>query len=125
MNVEPILPHDNDPHFGNKNVYACGVTVDDLYADGEILIPLVNPYPLGTIIVKESFRDGQEYPWLIATAQKGENGWTWYEYKRNFENEAFVKLPIGQSVCTNCHDDAAGTDMIFQLYEPPGSVESE
>ncbi|MBR56572.1 MAG: hypothetical protein CMH54_00790 [Myxococcales bacterium] len=121
MNAEPLLPRDHDPHFGTKNVYACGVTVEDLYADGELQIPLVNPYPLGTIIVKESYRDDQDYPWLIATAQKSENGWTWYEYKRNFENEAFVRLPIAQSVCSNCHADAAGTDMIFQLYEPTGS----
>jgi hypothetical protein len=114
MNAELIPPQSSDPHLGYKNVYACNVDVATLTD------PAFSTYPEGTMIVKESTRDGQNYPWLIATAKKVDSEWQWAEYKRNFPNEDFVKILAGQGVCTGCHKDAKDTgDWLFTHYEGP------
>ncbi|NUN16620.1 MAG: hypothetical protein HUU55_23585 [Myxococcales bacterium] len=111
LNDQPIPPTDDDPHRGTKNVYACNITVSELEAG-------VFPYPDGTLIVKESTKTGQDYTWLIATARKSGSDWSWDEYKRNFGNEDFYRIPVSESVCTDCHKKAKESDYIFTTFEP-------
>lgn len=109
LNADPIPPTEDDPHRGTKNVYACNITADALDAG-------TFPYPDGTLIVKESTKPGQDYTWLIATARKADSEWSWDEYKRNFGNEDFYRLPVSESVCTDCHKKAKDTDFVFTVY---------
>jgi hypothetical protein len=112
LNAEPIPPTTDDPHLGNKNVYACDVELEKL-VDGSAI-----PYADGTMIVKESFREGEDFPWLLATAEKKSGSWEWKEYKRNFENEDFVQILAGEQVCRNCHEAVKESgDWIFTFYE--------
>jgi len=113
LNVEPIPPTPSDPHIGFKDVYACNITVDDLLALNEET-PVV--YPDGTLILKSSRREHQDYAWLLATAVKTDGAWEWTEYKRNFEDEDFLSIPVSQSVCVNCHKAAESLDYIFTKY---------
>lgn len=117
MNADPIPEKDADPHRGVKDVWACNVAQDQLPdADGNVPFP----YPDGTIIVKESTREGQDYPWLIATARKKGGTWEWEEYTRNFPDQEFLKIYAKETVCTDCHTDAAeSSDWIFTVYRRP------
>jgi hypothetical protein len=120
MNAEPIPEKDSDPHRGVKNVYACGVTEEQLVEDGEPIFP----YPEGTIIVKESTREGQGYPWLIATARKEGGVFRWDEYTRNFPDQEFLHILAGEEVCTDCHKDVEkSSDWIFTVYRGASPVE--
>jgi len=115
MNRRPFPPAgDDDPHDGFKNVYACNVPLDDLEDNKR-------PFPEGTIIIKTSTREGEDEPWLIATARKrdgeGVSSWRWDEYTRNFEDEDFRRIPVGQSTCTDCHKDVESVDSIFTFYQ--------
>jgi hypothetical protein len=115
MNRAPIPPTASDPHEGVKNVFACGVTEDQLIeADGKLLLP----YPEGTLIVKESVKPEQGYVWLIATARKQDGQWAWDEYKRNFDNEGFLRILASESVCVDCHRQVEGQDWMFTTYQP-------
>lgn len=109
MNGQPIPRYGGDPHEGIKNVYACGVPEEQLRAN-------VRPFPEGTLIVKESMREGQTFAWLIAVARKREGAWHWDEYTRNFADEDFRHILAGQSVCTGCHVRAQSVDWIFTSY---------
>jgi len=114
MNAEPIPPHSSDPHEGVKNVYACNITEQaliDLTAD-----PNPVTYPEGTLIIKESRREHQDFAWLLATARKINGAWQWKEYKRNFEDEKFLSILASEDVCTSCHKDAR-KDFIWVEYE--------
>ena len=112
LNAELIPPTASDPHLGNKNVYACDVELEAL-VDGSAI-----PCADGTMIVKESFREGEDFPWLLATAEKKSGSWEWKEYKRNFENEDFVQILAGEQVCRNCHEAVKDSgDWIFTFYE--------
>ena len=116
LNKEPVPPtHDDDPHEGIKNIYACNVTAEELFepSNGPIF-----PYPEGTLIIKESRKEDQDYQWLIATAEKKNGAWEWAEYTRNFENEEFIKILAPASVCSDCHKKAKATDYIFTVYFP-------
>jgi hypothetical protein len=115
MNAAPIAPTEDDPHAGTKNVYACNVVPEDIVSDSGAPI---YPYPEGTLIVKESRKKHQDYQWLIATARKKNGAWQWAEYTRNFANEEFIKILAPESVCTNCHKKALGTDYIYTVYIP-------
>jgi hypothetical protein len=110
MNAEPIARYDRDPHDGVKNVYACNV-------DEAVLQANTRPFPDGTVIVKESTREGDDFVWLIATARKNKGAWQWDEYTRNFADEDFRRILAGQSVCTDCHDGAEGADWIWTTYD--------
>ncbi|MCA9517132.1 MAG: cytochrome P460 family protein [Myxococcales bacterium] len=119
LNQDPIAPYDGDPHKGDKRVYVCDVALEDLVdPSGAQRLP----YPVGAVVVKESTKDFQGYPWLIAVARKGEGGWSWAEYTRNFESEPFYKILASESVCTGCHEKARTADWIFTRYDgpPPG-----
>jgi hypothetical protein len=111
MNVEPIPRTNADPHNGVKNVYACNVDVAALEANQR-------PFPDGTLIVKESRREGEDLVWLIATARKQAGSWQWDEYTRNFADEAFRHILAGESVCTDCHARVRSADWIFTPYTP-------
>jgi len=113
MNCEPISVKNDDPHEGVKDVFACNVSEEALLETLEGA-----PYPDGTIIVKESTRTDSDYPWLIATARKRGDSWKWDEYTRNFENEDFLRIVSGESVCTDCHDKARSRDWIFTEFVP-------
>ncbi len=108
MNKQPILPYEGDPHKGFKNVYACNVPLEFLQAR-------TRPFPDGTVIVKESRREGESFTWLVATARKQQGRWRWDEYTRNFDNEDHRRLALPQSKCTDCH--AAAADYIFTRFE--------
>ncbi|MBT9555582.1 MAG: cytochrome P460 family protein [Myxococcales bacterium] len=113
LNAERIpLTHD-DPHTGEKNVYACNVLESQLF-DGDGAP--IRPYPDGTLIVKEAFRDGQAYPWLVALMRKGGGAWQWAEYTRNFADQDFAELPISESVCTDCHRQVEPSDWVFTPF---------
>lgn len=116
MNAEPIGPTADDPHLGTKDVYACGV------AEADLTTPEGGPlrdYPVGAVIIKESVADGASAPWLVAVADKRGGAWAWAEYTRNFDDEPFLRIPGGESVCTDCHQRARTTDWIFTRYTPP------
>lgn len=114
MNCEPIGVTKDDPHDGEKDVFACNLSEDELLRtlDGA-------PFPDGTLIVKESTRRDSDYPWLIATARKRGNDWKWDEYTKNFEDEEFLHILSGESVCTDCHKKVSYRDWIFTVYQPP------
>lgn len=109
MNRDPIARYDGDPHNGTKNVFACSVETQVLQANAR-------PFADGALIVKESTREGESFPWLIATARKLGGAWQWDEYTRNFANEDFRHILAGQSVCTGCHVKARAADWIFTTY---------
>jgi hypothetical protein len=109
MNAQPIPRSPSDPHNGVKNVYACAVDQATLEANSR-------PFPDGALVVKESTRDGESFPWLIALARKQGGSWRWDEYTRNFADEDFRHILSGQSVCTGCHARARAADWIFTTY---------
>lgn len=109
MNATPIAVTDPDPHNGVKNVYACNVPQQALQANKR-------PFPDGTVIVKESRRDGNPWIWLIATARKQGGKWRWNEYTRNAADGQFRHILAPESVCTNCHDRVDDEDWIFTSY---------
>jgi hypothetical protein len=113
MNCDPISVKSDDPHEGEKDVFACDVPEAALLdtLDGA-------PFPEGSIIVKESTRRDSNYPWLVATARKKSDGWQWDEYSRNFENEEFLHIAAGEDVCIDCHRKARVADWIYTVYEP-------
>ena len=111
MNAAAIPPYDGDPHRGTKDVFACNVEEAALRANQR-------PFADGTIIVKESTRVGEDFPWLVAVARKNGGEWTWAEYTRNFENEDLSKLLVPQSTCTDCHKAVAAADWIYTAYTP-------
>jgi hypothetical protein len=105
MTAEEIPPYPDDPHSGFKHVYACGVSEGSLDA---------LPYPDGVVIVKASRKGEHSYPFLVATAKKEAGQWAWAEYTRNFPDQPFLKLPISEQVCTDCHGAVAESlDWIF------------
>lgn len=102
----------DDPHQGVKNVYACGVPMENVRS--------LEPFPEGTIIVKESTRSDSDYSWLVATARKSSGRWSWNEYSRNFSDEPFLSILPGEQVCVDCHKKAAALDWIYtRLYAAP------
>lgn len=110
LNADLLPQRPSDPHAGRKNVYACNV-------DPAALMANTRPFPAGAVIVKESTRDGEASPWLVATARKQADGsWRWDEYTRNFEGEPPRRIPVPQSKCTGCHKGAQGVDYIFTFY---------
>ncbi len=109
MNALPIARRDGDPHAGTKNVYACNV-------DDAFLRANTRPFADGAVIVKNATKENASYPWLVATARKQGGFWTWDEYTRNFEDEDFRRIIASESVCTNCHEEAAGADWIFTIF---------
>ncbi len=106
LNIEPLPQTPEDPHVGTKDVFGCGVPK-------EALRP---PYPDGTLIVKLATRQGQGFPWLLATARKVGGQWAWAEYTRNFAEEEYAKLPVREAVCTDCHAKVAAIDYIYTRY---------
>lgn len=113
LNVERLPLTDDDPHTGEKNVYACNVSESQLI-DGDGAP--IRPYPDGTLIVKEAFRDGQAYPWLVALMRKSGGAWQWAEYTRNFADQDFAELPISDTVCTDCHRQVEPIDWVFTPF---------
>ena len=109
INRAPLPRRADDPHEGEKNVYACNVPLDALKANER-------PFPEGAIIIKESIREDSGYPWLVATARKKAGAWKWDEYSRNFEDEDFVHILPGEQVCIDCHAKVKGGDWIYTLY---------
>lgn len=109
MNARPLPVYDGDPHEGVKNVYACDVAPGSVESN-------VRPFPDGTLIVKESTRQDQSFPWLIALARKQDGVWRWDEYTRNFADEEFRHNLAPASVCTGCHVRARSLDWIFTTY---------
>ena len=115
MTPEPHGPTEDDPHQGFKNVYACGISLDDLLAgtnEGVL-------WPEGSWVLKESTKEHQDFPWLIATASKSGGAWEWAEYTRNFESEEFLQIPVGEDVCIDCHKKVESSDFIYTRYLPP------
>ncbi len=117
LNAAPIPSEgDDDPHEGVKNVYACNVTPDQLRdASGQPLYP----FPEGTLIVKESQREDQDYVWLIALMRKEGGSWKWTEYHRNFPDQDFGKLALKETVCTGCHAKVESLDWVYTPYAAP------
>ena len=113
MNREPLHATPDDPHEGIKNVYACGISQEDLAAR-----KVGEPYPDGTLIVKESSREDQDYVWLVATMKKVDGAWEWREYTRNFASEDFLRLGVPEQTCIDCHTKVAGNDFLYQVYIP-------
>ena len=112
MTPTAIPPTEDDPHEGHKKVYACGITEEALILRQENN----DPYPDGTMIIKESQKDTQSAPWLVAIAEKKNGEWEWAEYTRNFADQEYLKAPIGEDTCIGCHKDAKNADYIFTGY---------
>lgn len=111
LNAQPIPRYAGDPHKGMKNVYVCNASMEQVKAN-------TRPFPDGTLIVKDSTREGELHTWLIATARKESGSWRWDEYTRNFGDEDFRQILAGESVCTGCHVKARDADWIFTTYTP-------
>lgn len=111
MNVELLPQRSDDPHEGEKNVFACNVPLSTLQANER-------PFPDGSVVIKESIRKDSDFAWLVATARKSKGGWTWNEYSRNFENEAFLEIFPSEQVCIDCHEKARTVDWIYTAYTP-------
>lgn len=113
MNPTPHEPTEDDPHEGYKDVYACNI-------DAEALAALFqNPpvvYPDGTLIVKNSTKEGQDWPWLVATMKKVGGTWQWAEYTRNFRDEEFRTFGVSDTVCIDCHAKVKVNDFVYQVY---------
>ena len=114
MTPEPHPPTSGDPHDGFKDVYACGIELAALVA----LTNTGDPWPEDSMVLKESTKGYQDYPWLIATARKENGKWAWAEYTRNFPDEDFGQILVSEDVCVDCHKDFADTDFIFTRYIP-------
>ncbi len=113
LNRDPIPPTgSSDPHRGSKNVFVCGLTKEAVVAN-------VRPFPAGVMVVKESRRDGETFPWLVAVARKQAAGWRWDEYTRNFDDEPLRRLLVAQSKCTGCHERVRALDFIFTQPASP------
>ncbi len=115
LTTDEVPPHDDDPHEGFKRVYACDLTLDQLVDETGATR---RPFPEGTLIVKSSRRDGQDFSWLVATAHKEGGVWDWAEYTRNFVDEELRLIPAGPEVCVDCHRGAQSLDWIFTSYQP-------
>ena len=93
----------SDAHPGTKNVY-----VSRRARAGR--------YPVGTVVVKEVFRRGQRYPYVIAAMRKtrarAHNGWLMIEWTRASASSRFRVLAQG-AVCYGCHVGAKRTDYVF------------
>lgn len=111
MNVALLPERADDPHEGEKNVFACGVSFDRL-------VDNVRPFPDGAVVIKESIRKDSDFPWLVATTRKSAGRWHWEEYSRNFEDEDFVAILPSESVCIDCHRAAEAVDWIYTFYSP-------
>ena len=111
MNKDRIEPYEGDPHKGWKNVYVCNLSTE------EVRRP--RPFPDGTLIVKDSRREGEDFTWLVATARKANGQWSWDEYTRNFSNEDHRRLAVPESKCSDCHKKAESSDFIFTRYQLP------
>lgn len=110
MNGVPIPEAgSDDPHQGEKNVYACNLPV-------EIVSQNVRPFADGVVIVKESTRKDSDFAWLVATARKADGRWRWNEYSRNFSNEPFLHILAGEQVCIDCHQRVEAADWIYTQY---------
>jgi hypothetical protein len=105
LNALPIPPTARDPHAGTKNVYVCHTATTR------------PPFPDGTLVVKQSTRPGESFPWLVATARKHAGAWSWDEYTRNFADEDLVHNLAAESVCTGCHVRARAQDWIFTRFD--------
>jgi hypothetical protein len=104
INRTPIPQSDGDAHPGTKNVFASKRAVR-------------GRYPVGTVIVKEVFRRGQRYPYVIAAMRKlkgrtAHNGWVMIEWTRRSERTRFSVLAQGE-ICYSCHVGAKATDYVF------------
>lgn len=108
MTSEPIPKTDDDPHEGEKDVFACNLSCAEVNE---------RPFPDGTLIVKESTRSDSDFPWLVATARKEGGSWQWDEYTRNFENEDFVRILPGEDVCIDCHKKWESQDWIVTYLD--------
>lgn len=101
LNAAPIPPAEGgDPHAGTKDVFAS----EPKGADGR--------FPDGTVIVKRSTREGDDYVHLVAVMRKQagsdpEHGdWAFVEYTRDAAEAPFAELASG-SICSSCHMQAA------------------
>ena len=103
LNRVPLPQRASDAHPGTKNVY-----VSKRARAGR--------YPLGTVVVKEVFRRGQRFPYVIAvmrkTTAKAHNGWLMIEWSRSSAGSRFSVLARG-AVCYGCHVGAKRTDYVF------------
>ena len=114
MTPEPHAPTKDDPHAGFKDVYACGISLEELTA----LTNEGTPWPDGSMVLKESTKAHQGHPWLIATATKQSGEWGWAEYTRNFATEEFAQIPVGEDTCIDCHQKVESTDFIYTRFIP-------
>lgn len=117
LNAKPIPPRAGDPHNGNKNVY-----VNQLRQTIAPNNQQKFPYPVGSIVVKEAIRPGQDFLWLVSIMRKAKgndpahNDWTFIEYTRNGKDEAFKEI-AKDAICWGCHAGAKDTDYVFTLLE--------
>ncbi len=80
-------------------------TLVDALASGETL----KAWPEGSLIVKDGFKNGEQY--LVAAMEKREGGWFWAEYEPDGE----VSFSGEPGVCTRCHDAGADDVRAFGL----------
>jgi len=72
-----------------------------------------NEHPVGSVSVKELFRDGELYGWAAAIKAKSGakgNGWYWYEVLSTTDSSKPVAASLGSTTCTGCH--STGNDFI-------------
>jgi hypothetical protein len=103
LNRVPLPQRPSDAHPGTKNVF-----VSRRARSGR--------YPLGTVVVKEVFRKGQRFPYVIAvmrkTTARAHNGWQMIEWSRGSAGSRFSLLAQG-AICYGCHVGAKRTDYVF------------
>jgi hypothetical protein len=77
-------------------------TLDDVLSSGEP----INAWPLGSLIVKDGYGDGELEE--IAAMEKRDDGWFWVEWTDISGEDA--KYSGKPDVCTDCH--SAGDDYV-------------
>lgn len=95
----------NAPHGGSVDIY-----VNDVVADALANETGLTEWPLGSIIVKDGFDDGDLD--LIAIMEKREDGWFWAEY----DNDGDSLYSGKPDLCIDCH--RRGTDHVRAFSFP-------
>lgn len=71
-------------------------------------------HPVGSMSVKELYRDGNKIGWALAVKSREDdgrgNGWYWYENLSTTDNSKPVAASLGNSMCIGCH--SPGRDFI-------------
>ncbi len=105
----PLLPRAGGPHGAFLNIYVNKI-LEDALAKTEPL----SAWPIGSLIVKDGFRDGQgaELQLVSLMEKRGEGEWFWAEYNASLN---LIVAGNDLSSCTTCHSGGSDQVLAFSL----------